>query len=57
MTSGERPAANLLTVLEEKEIPAVLYRESLHPGMVCIAVGETEGIAKGFATLKKYLTE
>ena len=49
LTSGERPAANLLTVLEEKEIPAVLYRESLHPGMVCIAVGETEGIAKGFA--------
>ena len=48
LTDGERPAANLLTVFEERNVPAVTYRDRLHPGMVCISVSDTEGISKGF---------
>lgn len=48
LTSGERPAANLLSVLEEDNIRAFRYGGTLHQGAVAVFVGETELTPRGF---------
>ncbi len=49
VTSGERATYNLLSVLEEKGIPAAPYKDSLYAGVVCITSGELDTLPKGFS--------
>lgn len=48
LTSGERAAANLLDVLEQKEIRAVPYRGELHRGVICVSPAGTDALPRGF---------
>ncbi|MCH5183835.1 MAG: transcription-repair coupling factor [Oscillospiraceae bacterium] len=49
VTAGERAAANLLSVLEQKGIRALPYNGKLHPGVVSVCAGEWETLPRGFS--------